>query len=95
MKPLLFASRLAFICNICFLLCLIIQRTYNFIPQPDISQMVVLLGWMVAPVQNLVVNIWYGALLIAKAPVRLPQWLALTNLAILLLQLYFNLIQPA
>ncbi|MFY9464091.1 MAG: hypothetical protein WAP48_03330 [Sediminibacterium sp.] len=95
MKPLRFAAQLAFICNLCFLLCVIIQRTHNFIQQPDLSQLVIVLGWMVAPVQNLVANIWYAALLIARSPVRLPRWLALANLAILLLQLYIYLILPA
>jgi hypothetical protein len=37
MRPLLFATRMAFICNMLFILCLIIQRTYDFIPNKDLS----------------------------------------------------------
>lgn len=93
MKPLLFASRLAFICNLLFILCIIIQRTSNFIGNKELSAIVILLGWMVAPFQNLLVNIWYGVILLNKKNNRLPVWLSLLNLIFLFIQLivYFML----
>lgn len=57
--------------------------------------MVIILGWMVAPFLNLVVNIWYGLLLLIKSVIRIPIWLALVNLFILILQIYIYLILPA
>lgn len=94
MRPLLFATRMAFICNMLFILCLIIQRTYDFIPNKDLSSMVVLLGWMVAPIQNLIANIWYGSVLVSKSTIRLPQWIAVFNLSLLIIQMFVYLILP-
>ncbi|MEN9458516.1 hypothetical protein [Sediminibacterium sp.] len=94
MRPLLFATRMAFICNMLFILCLIIQRTYDFIPNKDLSSMVVLLGWMVAPIQNLIANIWYGLVLVSKSTIRLPKWIAVFNLSLLIIQMFVYLILP-
>lgn len=95
MKSIHFAARLALICNCLFLVCLLIQRTHDFIHQKDISNVVIILGWMVAPFLNLVVNIWYGLLLLIKLTIRIPIWMALINIAILILQLYIYLILPS
>jgi hypothetical protein len=57
--------------------------------------MVIILGWMVAPFLNLVVNIWYGLLLLIRSGIRIPIWLAFINLLILMLQIYIYLILPA
>lgn len=94
MRPLLFATRMAFICNMLFILCLIIQRTYDFLPHKDLSSMVVLLGWMVAPIQNLIANIWYGLVLVSKSTIRLPKWIAVFNLSLLIIQMFVYLILP-
>lgn len=94
MRPLLFATRMAFICNMLFILCLIIQRTYDFIPSKDLSAMVVLLGWIVAPIQNLIANIWYGLVLVSKSTIRLPLWIAVTNMALLIIQFIVFIILP-
>jgi len=94
MRPLLFATRMAFICNMLFILCLVIQRTYDFIPNKDLSGMIVLLGWIVAPIQNLIANIWYGMVLVSKSTIRLPLWLAVTNMVILMIQFFVYIILP-
>jgi len=94
MKPLLFAARLAFLCNLLFLVCVIIQRTHDFIHQADISNIIIILGWMVAPFLNLLVNIWYGIMLMNKSANRLPLWLGLANLLFLLAEIYVYLILP-
>ncbi|MDP3394184.1 hypothetical protein [Sediminibacterium sp.] len=94
MRPLLFATRMAFICNMLFILCLIVQRTYDFIPNKDLSAMVVLLGWIVAPIQNLIANIWYGLVLVSKSTIRLPLWIAVTNMVLLIIQFIVFIILP-
>jgi len=94
MRPLLFATRMAFICNMLFILCLIIQRTYDFIPNKDLSGMIVLLGWIVAPIQNLIANIWYGMVLLSKSTIRLPLWLAVTNLVLFAVNFIVYIILP-
>ncbi|OYZ55613.1 MAG: hypothetical protein B7Y11_00700 [Sphingobacteriia bacterium 24-36-13] len=77
-----------------FILCLIIQRTYDFIPSKDLSSMVVLLGWIVAPIQNLIANIWYGLVLVSKSSIRLPLWIAVTNMVLLIIQFIVFIILP-
>jgi hypothetical protein len=94
MKPLLFAARLAFLCNLLFLVCVIIQRTHDFIHQSDISNIIIILGWMVAPFLNLIVNILYGIMLLNKSAIRLPLWLGLANLFFLIAEIYVYLILP-
>jgi hypothetical protein len=95
MKALLFASRLALICNVCFLLCITIQRTHDFIDQKDINNIIILLGWLIAPFLNFFVNIWYAILLTRKPIERLPIWLWLFNLLILIVQIFIYFILPA
>ncbi|OYZ02720.1 MAG: hypothetical protein B7Y37_02770 [Sphingobacteriia bacterium 28-36-52] len=77
-----------------FILCLIVQRTYDFIPNKDLSAMVVLLGWIVAPIQNLIANIWYGLVLVSKSTIRLPLWIAVTNMVLLIIQFIVFIILP-
>lgn len=94
MKPLLFTARLAFLCNLLFLICVIIQRTHDFIHQADISNIIIILGWMLAPFLNLGVNIWQVIMLFKKSAIRLPLWLGLANLLFLLAEIYIYLIYP-
>ncbi len=94
MKFFLFALRLALLCNLLFLICFIIQRTHDFIHQPDIANIVIILGWMVAPFLNLLVNIWYVIVLMKKSDHRMPHWLGLTNLLFLFAEIYVYLILP-
>ena len=95
MKYLLYASRLAFICNLFFIVCFIIQRTHDFINQPDLTAIVIILGWMVAHFLNMAVNFWYAGVLVSKSSFRLPLWLAFTNLFLVLIQLYIYFILPS
>lgn len=92
MKGLLFLSRLALICNVLFLLCLVLQRTDDFITNTDIKSIVIILGWFLAPFINMGVNIWYFTRRMGKAAVNLPVWLAVTNLLFLMLQFFVHFI---
>lgn len=102
MKGLSFFSRFAFICNLFFLVCVIIQRTHflgsgsaGFAGQQEISGIVIVLGWFLAPFLNLGVNTSYAILLINRKPFILPRWLAFTNLFFLGLQFFIYFILPA
>ncbi len=95
MKGLLFLSRLAFICNILFGVCVLIQRVPNFINNASIVSTIGVLGWFLAPFLNLAVNIVYVFLLISKKQGLLPGWLMLTNLLFLLAQIFVHFILPA
>ena len=95
MKALSFFSRFAFICNLLFLICLIIQRTHDFIGSKDISTVVITLGWLVSPFLNVVVNFWYGIRLISKKTLNLPLWLVVSNFIFLVIQFFIHFILPS
>lgn len=95
MKGLYFFSRLAFICNLLFLVCVAIQHTHDFIARQELSGLIIILGWFTAPFLNLAVNIWQGVLLIKKRQAMLPVWLAVVNFSFLLLQFFIYFILPS
>lgn len=87
MKALLFFSRVAFICNICFLLAMLIQWMPNP-PQGDFIKAIIVLGYIVAVVLNLLVNIWFVFLLFSTKSMRnqIPAWLVMVNFLFLIPQ---------
>ncbi len=94
MKGLLFLSRLAFICNLLFFVCLVLQRTHDLIGNRELESMIGVLGWILAPFVNLAVNSWYAVLLIRKRPILLPVWLAVANFLFLLVEIFVHFILP-
>jgi len=92
MKGLLFLSRLALIANLCFLACLVLQRTQDPIPSQDLKGLIIILGWFIAPFLGLVVNIWRANLLVSRKPSLVPKWLAMTNLVFLMVQICYHFI---
>ena len=95
MKGLLFLYRLAFLCNLLFLVCLLMQRGYLNMGNQDIKSLLIITGWILAPVVNLFANIWLSILFIQKKASGLAAWLAITNFLILLVQIFIYFIQPA
>ena len=95
MKGLLFLYRLAFLCNLLFLVCLLMQRGHLSIGNQDIKSLLIIMGWLLAPLVNLFANIWLSILLIQKKARCLAAWLAITNFLILLVQIFIYFIQPA
>ena len=84
-----FFSRVAFICNLLFLLCLIILYTHNFITSHTLQSFIIILGWVVSFFVNSFVNITELLLLYNRkiSPVR--NWLRTFNLVVFLLQLIY------
>jgi hypothetical protein len=89
MQVVRFLTRVAFICNVCFLLASFIQ----WLPHPPegelISQLIVL-GWLLSILFNLIVN---GLVVILFAARKLraaaiPRWLLVSNFIFFLLQLF-------
>ena len=95
MKGLLFLARLALICNVLFLLCLVLQRTHDFINIEGVKGTVIILGWFLAPFINFSANFWWLARLISKRPVNLPAWLCVTNLLFLCIQIFVHFMLPS
>jgi nitrogen fixation/metabolism regulation signal transduction histidine kinase len=93
MQLLKLLSRVAFICNICFLLASFIQ----WLPHPpegEIVSLVILLGYLLSIFVNVVVNLWVLALLAARRlrVAAVPVWLLIVNFIFFALQLTLLLI---
>lgn len=95
MRGLSFLSRLAFICNLLFFVCLVIQRIHNFKGFENLNEVVIVLGWFLAPFINLVVCIRYGIILIRKKNLTIPVWLVVVNFLFLILQFFVHFILPS
>ncbi len=84
-------SKAAFVCNICFLIALFILHTRRQTDQ-ELSSLVIVMGFFLAVVLNVVVNVWLGGWLIRKKTwPPLPAWLGFSNFIFLVLQLIFIL----
>lgn len=92
MRKLLFLNRLALICNILFIVCLVFQRTKDIIPSQDLKGLIIILGWFLSFFLDLVVNIWLGVLLVNKRAIGVPKWLLVTNLLFLIIQFFYHFI---
>ena len=91
MRWLLFLSRVAFICNLFFLLTVLLQWR-NLIGDERVASTVVIIGYFFAVfVFSPIVNLSYGVTLLRKKPLFtfVPRWLVLTNFIFLLLQLQY------
>ena len=83
-----FFSKLAFICNICFLLAVIIQ----WMPHPMQGEMIattVILGYVFAAIVNLMINLWYAILFFSGKLLShsVPRWLIIANFLFLIPEL--------
>jgi hypothetical protein len=98
MKLISFFSRFTFICNICFLIFILINRLEAkkpvaatpgaVLPLPFFKDLVIILGFS-AIVINFLMCIVYAVVLIAKKTLPLPKWLPPVNFIFLLIQFYF------
>jgi RsiW-degrading membrane proteinase PrsW (M82 family) len=91
MQSLIFFSRVAFICNVCFVL-VWVMRFYPILKQGQPSELVslvLILGFLVAFLLNLVVNSFILAFMMQGKPVfkRFPRWLIITNFLFLFPQI--------
>jgi uncharacterized BrkB/YihY/UPF0761 family membrane protein len=84
---LLFLSRVAFICNICFLIAFSIQMT-DWIKNQDITSMIALVGYLMGFIINPFLNLCYLVLLIvARRKLKIvPSWLLTANILFLVIQ---------
>jgi hypothetical protein len=81
-------SRIAFICNGCFFIALLIQWMPHP-PEGELISVIIILGYVVATLLNAAVNICYALLLFSPKPLRaiVPPWLIITNFLFLVPQL--------
>jgi hypothetical protein len=89
-KWLLFLSRVAFICNICFLIAFSVQMT-DWIKNDDITSMVALIGYLMGFIINPLLVLGYLLLfLISRKKLKLiPSWLLTANILFLVIQILY------
>ncbi len=90
MRLLLFLSRVAFICNIFFLLSASLQF-YNWARNSEVNSTIIIIGYFLAILFNPLINICYFFLLIFRKKIAeiIPLWLVIANVIFLILQLLF------
>ena len=88
MRNLIFFSRVAFICNICFALAWVL-RYYPSLQQGDTVSTILVLGLVVAILLNVAVNLVIIILLLLRKPVwsHFPRWLIIINFLFLIPQI--------
>ena len=89
MSRLPFFSRVAFICNVCFLLVWLL-RYLPAMPLYFLTSTIIIAGIVMSFVMNGLVNIMYAALLVRRRPITMyvPVWLATVNFIFLIVQFY-------
>lgn len=92
MRGLLFLARLALICNALFLVCLVIRQIPDFKGIQFINNIVITLGWILAPFVNLSANLGYLASRILRKGNDFPAWVAIVNLLFLVVQFFVHFI---
>lgn len=92
MRWLLFISRLAFICNILFVVSLIAQRVEHVFNNADVNNYIIILGWIVSPFLNLSVAIIFSISFIQKKQNKVPRWLLVTNNLFLIFQIFYHFV---
>jgi len=81
-----FLGKVAFICNIFFLVALYL-RYWQFITQQDLASHVILLGWLIAPVANIAFAlVWILGKKEKNVP--FPKYIGIANIVFLLIQIY-------
>jgi hypothetical protein len=93
MRWLLFFSRVAFVCNLLFLVSFSLLL-YNWIGQEEITSALIIVGYVLAVVFNPAVNLVYLVLFWVKknSLAAIPAWLIVMNILFLMLQLLYLLL---
>src|SRR4029078_3760369 len=91
-KWLLVLSRVAFICNICFLIAFSIQMT-DWIRNEDITSMIALIGYVMGFIINpLLVLCYLLFFIISRRKLKIvPSWLLTANILFLVIQILYIL----
>ena len=90
MRWLLFLSRVAFICNICFLVAFSIQLT-RWISDEQLTSTIVLIGYVMGFILNPFVNISYlFTAIVSRSKLKnIPAWLITANIFFLVIQVLY------
>jgi hypothetical protein len=80
-------NRSAFICNVCFLLAIMILRVRQPV-DPGLASLIIVMGFVLSIVFNLIVNFWHLARWISKKTLKeIPRSFIYLNFGFLVIQL--------
>ena len=87
MSKLSFFSRVAFLCNICFLVTFII-RYVPALKEGIFVSTIIVIGLVMSIVINIIVNLLYLLIIVADKPIRqyVPLWIVVINFLFFVLQ---------
>jgi hypothetical protein len=91
MKPFLFLTRVGFILNCIFLLCMVLRYipvASEMLPQPVVAVLLVA-GWLLSILVNLVLTVWWVYLKQKGAVITTMNRVVVFNLFVFILQLLF------
>lgn len=93
MRWLLFLSKLAFICNLAFLVSFVFRVT-NWLSNHDIKAYIIIIGWVLSAIFNPIIVFIYLILFWVnrKKLAVVPVWMIVMNILFLFLQLIFLLL---
>ena len=92
-KPILaFLSKLAIICNLCFVFSLMVMFVPKINYPVSVSNFAAVLGLEMAPVVSVLFGVSLLFMWFKKQAIELPNWQTITNLLMLLFQLVFIIV---
>ncbi len=91
MRLLSFLARVSFICNLFFILCLLIKYTHLPIPKA-LDGFVIVVGWILSVILNVVVNALLVTYLLNKDYHQIGIWINIFNLFCFLFQVVYFLL---
>lgn len=92
MRLLVLLQRMAFLCNLLFLVCVIIMYSQNFISSKELQSYIIILGFVVSFLLNVIVNIWEAILLLNRKKSATPAWLRTSAFIFFIVQIIFHAI---
>ena len=78
MRGLLFLGRVAVICNVFFVICLLLRHTHFKIPTA-LNEFVIIVGWVLSVILNFIFVIVAAAIFVRKKNISVPFWLITVN----------------
>jgi hypothetical protein len=89
-----FLSKVAFICNLCFLLGIVIRYTHDFIGNQTLKGTVVILGTFASLLFNCILQAGMLLLRAGKKEIPVSPWLRVFNVVVFALQVIFYFLLP-
>ena len=99
MKKYQFYSKITFICNILFCICIYVRGVKIGTESNDFlmpyNSAIIILGWFVAPILTFFENIYLFWLFVKKLDSGIPAWRIVATVLFLIAQIFVHFIMPA